>query len=518
MGQFSDDTILALSNLFQGYEGAHGRYDIKRVNEKGKNEGKASTRKGPATPEVWGVHVDGTGPGIGIIPLLADNTVRWAVIDIDVIGIDLDALEKQCRAEGLPLVVCRSKSGGAHCFLFLKEPIPAERIVPLLESFAARLGYAGCEIFPKQTTRLNEEDIGNWLNMPYFFAKKTSRYCIHDQDFLDLQQFLDFAEGMKQTEDQLTVSDVLPQEKDTLFASGPPCLQTLHAKGGFPDGTRNEGMYNVAVYLKKRFPDDWEDRMDDYNREMCRDGGYLKKEEVQNTIKSARKKEYWYRCKKAPINSHCNSRVCAMREYGVGDSTPLLGLTRVNVEPPIWFFDVGGKRIKMSTKELMDQRLFRIRVADAGAVPPRLIPGPIFDEKVISAIANCKAQPVSEDATPKGQFLEVFHSFLMTKAKAMDLEQLLNAHVTQPYLDKEGVYWFKLRGLQQSLKLHDFEYPKNELTLWLREIGCTYDEKPHRFKTRSDKWESIRCWRYAMPREAEERDVPYLPIEQTTEF
>ncbi|WP_192259335.1 TOTE conflict system archaeo-eukaryotic primase domain-containing protein [Mesorhizobium caraganae] len=302
MGQITDDVILRFSNLFQGYGKNHGQYEIKRVNEKGKNEGKASTRKGPATPAVWGVHLDGTGPGVGIIPLMADNTVVWGVIDIGEIEIDLDALEKQCRAESLPLVVCRSKSGGAHCFLFLKEPIPAERIVPLLESFAARLGYAGCEIFPKQTTRLNEdEDIGNWLNMPYFYAEKTNRYCMHDKSELDLDAFLNFAESMKQTEDQLVVADVLPQEEDdTLFASGPPCLQTLHAKGGFPDGTRNDGMYNVAVYLKKRFPDDWEDRMDDYNRAMCRDGGYLNKEEIKNTIKSVRKKEYWYRCKRHP--------------------------------------------------------------------------------------------------------------------------------------------------------------------------------------------------------------------------
>ncbi|TGR83605.1 hypothetical protein EN866_33810 [Mesorhizobium sp. M2D.F.Ca.ET.223.01.1.1] len=520
MDQYSDRAILRLSSLFAGYDKAHGVFDPNATNEKGKVSGKAFTSRKPPTPALWDVHVAGTGPGLGIIPLRADNTVRWAVIDIDVIGIDLDALEKQCRTENMPLVVCRSKSGGAHCFLFLQDPIPAQRIVPLLESFAARLGYAGCEIFSKQTTRLNEdEDVGNWLNMPYFYADKTNRYCLHENVVLDLEQFLEFAESMKQTDDQLTVADVLPQEEDdTLFAGGPPCLQTIYARGGFPDGTRNDGMYNVAVYLKKRFPDNWEDKMDDYNRAMCRDGGYLSKEEIKNTIKSVRKKDYWYRCKKAPINKHCQSRVCAMREHGVGDNTPLLGLTRINVEPPIWFFDAGGKRIKMSTKELMDQRLFRVRVADAGAVPPRLIPGPIFDDKIINAIANCKAEDISADATPKGQFLEVFHSFLTIKSRSHDLETLLNAHVTQPHLDKEGVSWFKLRGLQQFLKQHDFEYPKNELTLWLKEIGCTYDDKPHRFKTRAGKWESIRCWRYKLPEEFVERDPPPLTIEQTNEF
>ncbi|MER8545971.1 hypothetical protein NKH41_09545 [Mesorhizobium sp. M1169] len=226
MGQYSDDTILGLSNLFQGFERAHGRYDIKRANEKGKNEGKAVTYPSPPTLQLWQTHVEGSGAGLGIIPLRSDNTVLWGCIDIDVIGIDHAALEAKCKRLALPLVICRSKSGGAHCFLFLRDPVEATVVVDPLSAWAALLGYGGCEIFPKQTMRYDlEKDIGNWLNMPYFFAEKTNRYGIKNGEMLDLQQFIQHAEEMSVTEDDLTAVNVASDDND-MFSDGPPVSGT----------------------------------------------------------------------------------------------------------------------------------------------------------------------------------------------------------------------------------------------------------------------------------------------------
>jgi hypothetical protein len=197
---------------------------------------------------MWEEHLKGHGAGLGVIPLLVDDTVWWAVIDIDVIGIDHAELEKKIKRHKLPLVVCRSKSGGAHCFVFFKEPAPASEVVPLLGAWAARLGHGGCEIFPKQTNRVDENDLGNWLNMPYFFIEHTTRYGIKDGEQLSLEQFLEHANASKVTLAEVQNIGVVDDDPDGLFADGPPCLQTLHADGGFPQGTRNDGMYNVAVY------------------------------------------------------------------------------------------------------------------------------------------------------------------------------------------------------------------------------------------------------------------------------
>ena len=59
-------------------------------------------------------------------------SVKWAAIDIDVNDIDHTGLEEKVVELELPLVVYRSKSGGAHCYLFLEEPCPAKDAVDAL--------------------------------------------------------------------------------------------------------------------------------------------------------------------------------------------------------------------------------------------------------------------------------------------------------------------------------------------------------------------------------------------------
>ena len=60
-------------------------------------------------------------------------------------------LSKRVKGFSFPLVTFRSKSGGAHLFLFAKEFIPASLMQSKLKAMADALGYAGSEIFPKQT-------------------------------------------------------------------------------------------------------------------------------------------------------------------------------------------------------------------------------------------------------------------------------------------------------------------------------------------------------------------------------
>ena len=64
--------------------------------------------------------------------------------------------------------VCSSdlKSGGAHVWMFLSEPIEAEEMQRRITELSAALGFSGSEIFPKQTTILKDRgDTGNFLNI-----------------------------------------------------------------------------------------------------------------------------------------------------------------------------------------------------------------------------------------------------------------------------------------------------------------------------------------------------------------
>ena len=147
----------------------HRRHFQLNVDVLHKAQGKAKTIKTVgATVNHWKAHLEGK-KGLGIIPIDEENSVRWGAIDIDIYSLDLEKLVQKIEEFKLPLVVCRSKSGGAHVFCFLKEKIPAGDMQDKLREISAGLGYGGVEIFPKQREVLVERgDIGSWLNMPYF--------------------------------------------------------------------------------------------------------------------------------------------------------------------------------------------------------------------------------------------------------------------------------------------------------------------------------------------------------------
>ena len=458
--------------LFSGYEKAHGRYDVRRTSDRGKAEGRATTIGAPATEALWQVHLDGSGPGVGIIPLRTDNTVLWAAIDIDVFNLDHVKLEQQIKRLSLPLVVCRSKSGGAHCFVFFKEPAPAPAVVQALESYAALLGYGGCEIFPKQTSRYDEDkDVGNWLNMPYFHIAQTNRPCIHDGKELTLDEFLAYAEASRVTAADLTEAQI----DESLFEDGPPCLQVLHAKGGFPDGTRNGGMYNVAVYLRKRFPDNWQDRVFEYNTELCNPP--LTLSEINTLVKSVGRKQYQYRCKQPPINSHCSRRQCLQRKFGVGESIetaslPEMGqLTKHEGDPVLWYTEVAGRRIQMTTEDLMNQRLFKKKIADSINRVIKTVPQSRWEQFIDEKMQQCDVVQVPEDATPMGQFRIMVETYATGLAQATSLDELANRFT--PYRNGNGEILIRSTGLFNYMNTHNF-YFKSEAHVWqmMREMGA----------------------------------------------
>ena len=225
-------------NLFSGLRRAYGSYMIGSRNvKKGKIEGSAGTRSAPVTNDIWQAHLAGK-QGLGIVPIRDDGTCTFGAIDVDKYDIDLDMLSNRIIKLGFPLLLCRTKSGGAHLYLFLKEPLEAEFVRGILGHFSAEIGVAGSEIFPKQNRLANEKDIGNWINMPYFHVKKTNRYAIFAETKLSPERFIEKANSIKASYDEL--QDFLPKESED-FQEAPPCLQTI-SKSGFPDGSRNNSL------------------------------------------------------------------------------------------------------------------------------------------------------------------------------------------------------------------------------------------------------------------------------------
>ena len=115
----------------------------------------------------------------------------WGCVDIDsYAGFDHKKLIDKIKQFKLPLAVCRSKSGGAHVFLFSELPVAAERMRDKLTEIKTLLGYGGSEVFPKQIQLKSADDTGNFLNLPYFNGNQTTRYAFkNDCEAATLEEF-----------------------------------------------------------------------------------------------------------------------------------------------------------------------------------------------------------------------------------------------------------------------------------------------------------------------------------------
>ncbi len=356
-------------NIFEGLKIAYGQYQKGERSENGsKQKGKAFIVRKNVSDDLWENHLQGEGPALGIIPIREDNTCRWGCIDIDSYNFNHSGLIQSIRNLNLPLIVCRSKSGGAHVFLFAKEFISAALMQSTLKKIAKVLGYEGSEIFPKQTEILVERgDTGNFLNLPYYNETKGLRYAINDNgDAASLEEFYKLYDLYSCSEDSLKQIKIEEKKIEEAFPAGPPCLNKL-ASTGFGEGSRNNALFNIAVYYKQAHPDSWEDKIVEANIKHMEPK--LSNSEVQQLIKSVNRKGYdKYRCKDAPINAVCQSGLCRTKRFGVGfgeEEMPQLGnLTKYKSSPPQWFLDVDGTRIELKSEQLYSSPLFALACLD----------------------------------------------------------------------------------------------------------------------------------------------------------
>jgi hypothetical protein len=480
-----DKQLKRFAQLFRGLERAYGTYDLTRGKRKGsKVMGQAVTKMERLTSQVWLQHIKGV-QGVGVVPIRDDSTCLFGAIDIDVYeGLDVNKILTDIKELDLPVVPCYSKSGGVHCFVFVKEPVTAAEMREKLSVFSAVLGFGDAEIFPKQTEILAERgDIGQWINIPYYEAVSTKRYAMDlDGKQLSLDQFLDYAESRQMTAAEFAAFTVTVLSD---ISDGPPCLQYLISQG-FARGSRNDGMFNVAVYLKKAYPDTWETVLDDYNVKYM--DPPLSSSEVQNIDKSLKRRDYSYTCNKPPVKAFCNMALCRTRKYGldpVAGMPALTGLTKYDTQPPIWFIDIAeGGRLELSTGDIQNQIGFQRRCMDALNVMPPQVGRKQWQVIIQTLLENVTVIEAPADASPRGQLIEHLDSFCTGKAAARDKDELL---LGKPWTE-DGRHYFRLRDFSAYLEHQRFrEIPLNRITAILKDIGGE-----HHFYNL--KGRGVNCW------------------------
>ena len=261
-----------MMRLFPGLTRAHGQFNPTDNSHKFVQE--------PLIIERYIDHIEGK-VALGVVPINEDNKAKSGSLDIDEHKKDktkepepwtkeqYKKLTDKIKFLKLPLTVFKSKSGGAHCHLFLDSWVNAKVMQDIMNVFQYALGYEGLEVFPKQAI-LKPNDSGSFINLPYFNGN--SRVCINfDNEELNIDEGLDYS-----------IKRIVKLKN---------YLKYFLLKQGSRTQHRNDRTWCATAFLKKRYPDQWEQKTKEYNQLFNEPP--LEAEELERTIfKSHRNKEY----------------------------------------------------------------------------------------------------------------------------------------------------------------------------------------------------------------------------------
>lgn len=457
--------LVRFSELFTGRASAYGLWS---------DQHGAKTIQRPVTPQHYSDHLDGK-LGLGIVPIQEDGTCLFAAIDIDVYDLNHLTLAKRVADNKLPLIVCKTKSGGAHLFAFFKEPIQAAVVKTQMKAWATKLGYTKSEIFPKQV-KVTPDVIGNWINLPYYNSDKTVRYAVNQERPLTLEEFFEAVENLP----SFTTHDTGVIDDDEVLKEYPPCLRAL-TKLGLPEGSRNSGLFNFGVFFKKSNPKDWESQLMEHNLRNVTPS--LPYKELNTVVRSLNKTTYQYTCDQEPICSHCDYDSCAKLKFGISSfqskdnpdtiyhPATITHCRKLNTDPPYFMLEVNGKDISLSSEEFLNFRVFRLRLMEIMNLVVKPLKQLDWEKQVKDLLDKRTEIGAPKDASINGQILNCVTEFLeLCEKSKSDIDIYRDLPV------KKGEYIvFRANSLKKYMAMHKLDrIADNRLFMLIKNHGCSY--------------------------------------------
>ena len=464
-------------------------------------------------------HLNGK-TSIGIQPCDDEGMVSFGAIDIDdkehsYSNFPYKKYLDIIKQNNLPLIPVKSKSGGLHLYLFLKEKARAVFLRNFLEGLLFTLKLKPTtEIYPKQTELGYDEEKKEWsngqyINLPYFNGSE--RIAInYDGTPFTLEQFIKVVDHNKKTKEELEefslalVKTVLQGGSDE-FIDGPPCLQ-ISSKEELTDG-RDRWLYNYMVFAKKRYQDKWEEMvidapkkyfLKDSNGLVIDDWGEKK---VRDKIRSWKKDSTkGYTCTQDPIANFCMKAECAKRKYGFLSDRKVLfpklsSLVKIKYPEPEYTFNVelpngDSKSVKAKhIKQIVLQEEIRSIIAAAADFVPPKVKSNEFQEVLDSLFPPKEELLPPKGTTPDEQLEEYLKEYINgPQAKS-------NVSFKAGSVLVEGEYaYFKYQNFYNSLKNKDWKENKSKTAEKIIQIGggkeITKINIPKRFPKKQGEKES----------------------------
>lgn len=483
------------AQLFRGQELYYGQMITDVKSKKGRRGWTASDG---LTSQHWQNHLSGTEPWLGIVPIMNDGRCNFGVIDYDDHDADIKSIEKEVKRLELPLVVCRSQSGGVHLYVFLSEPVKALELRLKLQQWASLLKLENpdgrdIEIFPKQT-KVSAKTQGNWIAIPYFGGDKDdTRYAIKDGKKLSLTAFLEHAKNTRLTRKEFQTFFV-EIEDSRLGPDAPPCLQHLDSQG-VGEGSRNNFLFNLGILYKQMAPRDWAEKLEAYNAEYITPP--LSSKAVADTIRSLERKDYTYTCDEQPLSLVCYAEQCSLRKYGVvtlksaktgavKGMPEITDLLKITTDPPMWAVMVDNVLVEgLETDDILVLNRFRRAVMNKANIVYPNVKLDVWLNTVRRLMNGVQEIEAPEDAGIIGMFKSYFHLFLDKYRRSTTREDVLKGNpflempegmdaTNEALREKNGRLLFRATDLWKYLQQeHRFrEYTQAQLYAVCRKLGA----------------------------------------------
>lgn len=436
--------------LFAGRDDCYGTFRVgRKADPKSKQQGKGETIHAELSIHTYENHIIGEA-GLGIIPVKLDGTLEFFCIDVDTY--DKETLHDELLANierlSLPLVMTLSKSGGAHLWCFLEKPILASVGRAAALHMARMLGFPKTiEIFPKQSS-VRKSDSGSWINLPYF---GTARRGYGQDGEISFEEFIAYANDMMISEEDLMhcveelINTKSPQ-RDT--SDAPPCIDRM-VEDGITEGGRDNALAHVAVYLSRKYPDDWQAQLMDFNDENIQPP--LKSGDIGRIAKSQERKPHQYMCNMAPMIGVCDKPTCLKRKFGIGQGENEYGefivdaIRKLDTEDPTYYLTIEGKEVKCTATQLASHKLLRQRCMVAlNKIAPSM--KQYEWEKYLHTLLTeeMTIEAAAESTGENGLILQTFMQWVSKSAQVDTVERVMDG---MPWVDLDkGEVWFSEIG------------------------------------------------------------------------
>jgi len=449
------------------------------VDERGKHQAKYVTIHEPLTSDKWQEHLDGK-VRVGVRPE-NNEKAKWGCIDVDPTTYKNYSQKKYVgiiQEYNLPLVPVKSKSGGLHLFLFLKDWASVEDIRKKLDEWNDTFFMAN-EVFPMNKA----------VTMPYHNMNATTEFAFDDNSNpLMIGSFLTLAESKRLSVKELYNLKTNAYEPEADWQHYPPCVQKL-ITDPWPGNNRNNFLFNILVLENKKTDGNLDIKA---LQEIALDRNKqcfskpMKSSEAKAIAKSVKMHGYHFKCppKHNELVPICNKELCKTRKLGIGPQVPEMidqfkEISYTRDTKTIYFsFTYRDQRITVQPEDMKDEKSWRTKLLKYGIFwlsLPKTRAGPapfelLLKELTARAIENEKMKFTDTIDEEKYNTLK---SFFEKTIEEDDFSKLKDGYVV---LDsKTRICYFKRSTLEYYIKAHATKIFSSTMDA-LHYLGCERHE------------------------------------------